>query len=426
MSCTSSSSSAGCNNRFTISTSRGPICWVKSSAFFPDESTRYTRHPPGNVPVVVDPRPSTIGQWSGNRISVWLGNTSINISYPICQSPHKIKSGPRTKAHTSDSSTMQSVDDLLAQVQQTLVAGSSPPPRTPATAPPPFWPWAVQLHEAGLNQDRTTVERLLREFPTTRPLPCLQEAHSTCKPDTLMNAYYQRVVGVMVQSWQNTTAMEAKIRARRKVEDESIAETVKAWMAYVDSICPPSSAGLKAPVTPSDTTPIETIYIEAHTNAEEALQNHTVFLLTTAREEGFEDTNGEEARLRGIRDTALARRQAARQRWMRSKVPHGGHPPISVREESNDDRAIVRRMLANKIHTEVIQLRAERSVNDAHVITLYKDGEIAKFDRLREPQMAAQHAAERKRTPPCCESMHEYDRRQSILKILKSVLKIQE
>ena len=322
---------------------------------------------------------------------------------------------------------MQSVDDLLAKVQQTLVAGSSSPsPRTPATAPPPFWPWAVQLHEAWLNKDEDTVERLLSDFPTTLPRACLQEAHSICKPDALTDAYYHRVIGLMVHSWRNTAALEAKIRARRKAEDEAIAETVKAWMAYVDSVCPPSSAGMKAPVAASDTTPMEKIYIDAHAKAEEALKNHTDFLLTTAREEGFEDTNGEEARLRGKRDTALARRQAARQRWMQSKIPHGGHPSIPAREGNDDDRAFVRRMLENQIHTEVMQLTAERAVNDAHVITLYKDGEKAKFARLREPEMAAQQAAESKRTPPCCESMHEYDRRQSILKLLNSVLRIQK
>ena len=323
---------------------------------------------------------------------------------------------------------MQSVDHLLAQVQQSFEAGSSSPsPRTPAVAPPPFWPWAVQLHEAGLNQDRPTVERLLREFPTAPPRACLQEAHSTCKPDALTDAYYHRVVGIMVHSWQNTAALEANIRARRQTEEAAIEETVKAWMAYVDSVCPPSSAGLKAPVTPSDTTPMEKIYIESHTNAEEALKNHTDFLLTTAREEGFADTEGEEARLRGIRDAAVARRQAARQRWMQSKIPHGGNPSsIPAREENDDDRAFVRRMLENQIHTEVMQLTAERAVNDAHVITLYKDGEKAKFARLREPEMAAQQAAESKRIPPCCESMHEYDRRQSILKLLNTVLRIQK
>jgi hypothetical protein len=108
---------------------------------------------------------------------------------------------------------------------------------------------------------------------------------------------------------------------------------------------------------------------------------------------------------------------------MQSKIPHGGHPSIPAREKNDDDRAFVRRMLENKIHTEVMQLTAERSVKDAHIITLYKDGERAKYTGLKEPHMAAQHAAER-RTPPCCESMHEYDRRQSILKILNSVLRI--
>lgn len=312
------------------------------------------------------------------------------------------------------------VKELLAGLADKLL-GPSPKPST-LPPPPAFWPWAVQVHQAGVDERWDEVRHLLTALPTAAPTQaCYQEAHGDEGHSKLLDDYYESVVAMLIESWQATVQLRRQLARRRRGETTEMQATVDQWIAYVDDLLPAADDLTPAPAPVASVSPAMRLYHRADQTAKAALAAHTEYLLTDARDQGQYDA-AKEAQLRFARDDAVRRRKAAQERVMAEQQTVTGQSTLPPRD-AEEDRSFWRDVLQDRIRSEEYALRAERDFQDLHTLELFRDGEKARFQQLDRPRIAAEYCAEQG-GPSCtvCDTIHEHRRRNRAVKSIEAFL----